>query len=98
MATTTALASSANPSASGQAVTFTATVPASGTGTPTGTVTFKAGATALGPVTTLDALGQATFTTSALTVGSHSITAVYGGDANFATSTSAALNQNAKSK
>ena len=76
----------------------TVTVTASGTGTPTGTVTFKAGATAPGPVTTLDASGQATFTTSALTVGSHSITAVYGGDANFATSTSAALNQNAKSK
>jgi hypothetical protein len=46
-ATTTTLVSSPNPSTFGQTVTFTATV-ASGAGTPTGTVTFKDGATTLG--------------------------------------------------
>ena len=62
-ATTTTLASSANPSAFGQAVTFTATVtPASGGGTPTGTVTFKDGMTTLGTATLNG--GVATFTTS----------------------------------
>src|SRR6266540_1199102 len=48
IATTTSLASSANPSILGQSVTFTATVAsASGSTTPTGTVTFSDGATPL---------------------------------------------------
>ena len=92
-ATSTTLAASPNPSASGQAVTFTATVGpvAPATGTPTGTVTFKDGSTTLGTGTLSG--GAATFTTSALAVGTHSITAAYGGDASFAASTSAALSQ-----
>jgi hypothetical protein len=92
--TGTSVASSLNPSVFGQSVTFTATVTvtAPGAGTPTGTVTFKDGAATLG-TGALDATGHATFTTSALAGGSHSITAVYGGDANFNTSTSAALAQ-----
>jgi outer membrane autotransporter protein len=86
--TTTALTSSLNPSASGQAVTFRATV----TGTsPTGTATFKDGSTVLG-TGTLSA-GVATFTTSSLAVGSHSITVSYGGDAVNLASTSAVLTQ-----
>src|SRR5207249_1418024 len=40
-----------------------------------------------------NASGVATFTTSAFAVGPHAITVVYGGDANFSTSTSAALTQ-----
>ncbi|PYT74683.1 MAG: hypothetical protein DMG39_02235, partial [Acidobacteria bacterium] len=88
----TTLISSLNPSALGKAVTFTATVkPASGSGTPTGTVTFNDGATVLGPGTLSS--GTATFTTSGLGAGVHSITAVYGGDANFAGSTSPVLMQ-----
>jgi hypothetical protein len=83
------LTSSLNPSNFGQSVTFTATV----TGvSPTGTVTFKDGGTVLG-TGTLNANGQATFTTSSLSVGSHSITAAYGGDANNVASTSAVLTQ-----
>jgi hypothetical protein len=85
VATTTTLASSVNPSVFGQSVTFTATVaPVTGTNTPGGTVTFKDGATTLGTGTLNGVSGndQATFTTSALTVGSHVITAVYGGDPN----------------
>ena len=69
-------------------VTFTATV-ASGGGTPTGTVSFLDGATTIGTGTL--AGGIATFTTSALTVGTHPITAVYGGSGNFVSSTSAVL-------
>ena len=68
--TTTALASSLNPSVLGQPVTLTATVTAvaPGAGTPAGTVTFYDGATVLG-TGTLDAAGVATLTTSALGVG-----------------------------
>ncbi len=77
--TSTTLSSSPNPSTSGQNVTFTATVTAN-VGTPTGSVTFNDGPNTVGTVN-LDASGHATFTTSSLTVGSHSITAVYSGDA-----------------
>ena len=92
-ATTTQLAAAPNPSTFGQAVTFTATVfPQSGSGAPTGTVTFMDGSTSLGTAP-LNGANQATFTTSSLAAGTHPITAVYGGDNSFATSTSAALSQ-----
>jgi hypothetical protein len=92
--TNTTLASSVNPSQSGQALTFTATVTPtlSGTSAVSGIVLFKDLGTVLG-TGTLNSSGQASFTTSALTVGSHTITAVYGGDTNFTTSTSSALPQ-----
>ncbi|MGE4254461.1 MAG: IPT/TIG domain-containing protein [Xanthobacteraceae bacterium] len=89
--TATSASSSANPSVYGQAVTLTATVGGSG-GTPSGTVTFRDGATSLGTAT-LNGAGQATLTTSSLSVGSHSITAAYGGSGSFTASTSAALIQ-----
>ena len=79
--------SSQNPSTIGQSVTFTATVTGNG-GTPTGTVTFSVDGGAGTPATLSG--GQATFTTSALTIGAHNITATYGGDTNFAGSTTAA--------
>jgi hypothetical protein len=60
---------------------------------PTGTVTFKDGTLTLG-TGTLNASGLATYTTSDFAAGSHNITAVYGGDSNFAASTSAILIQN----
>ena len=74
-------------------MTFTATVNAvaPGAGTATGTVIFKDGATALA-TNTLSA-GQASFTSSGLSVASHSITAVYSGDTGFNSSTSSALGQ-----
>jgi Bacterial Ig-like domain (group 3) len=96
--TTTTLVSSQNPSASGQSVTFTATVSAtSGTTAPTGTVSFLVdGTTASTPtLQTVGGLQQATFTTSALTAATHNITAIYnlnGGNASFAES-SASLSQ-----
>ncbi len=85
------LVSSSNPSAYGQAITLTATV-ASAAGTPTGTVGFFEGATALG-TGTVNASGIATFSTSSLAVASHAVTAAYQGDAHFAASTSAPMAQ-----
>ena len=41
----------------------------------------------------VDGSGQATFNTSSLALGGHSITAVYSGDSNFTGSTSTALSQ-----
>ncbi|MFY9558656.1 MAG: SBBP repeat-containing protein [Terriglobales bacterium] len=88
--TSATVTSSANPSMFGQSVTFTAMVTGSG-GTPTGMVTFNDGTTAIGTGTMSG--GQATFNSSSLSVGSHSITVVYGGDSNFSGSTSAVLAQ-----
>jgi hypothetical protein len=89
--TTTALTSSANPSAYGQPVTFTATVTAGGP-TPTGTVTFRNGTASLG-IATLNSQGAATVTTLTLGAGANSITASYSGDTASAKSVSTALNQ-----
>lgn len=86
ISTTTALASSANPSVVGQAVTFTATVSAGG-----GTVNFLEGVNVLGSGTL--AAGLATFSTSALSAGAHTLTAVYLGDATHSGSPSAPLTQ-----
>lgn len=88
--TTTLVTSSLNPAQEGQAVTFTATVAAAapGAGTPGGTVTFTVdGGTGI-PVTL--AGGSATFAPS-LTGGSHTITATYGGSAEFLTSSGSVL-------
>jgi hypothetical protein len=73
--------------------TFTAAVTdatANSVGTPTGTVQFLDGGTAIGSGT-LNA-GIATVTTSFTTTGTHIITAVYSSDTNFAASTSSAFN------
>jgi hypothetical protein len=82
--TTVALGSSVNPAATGQAVTFTATVAvvAPGAGVPTGTVTFRDGNAVLGTAAVARD-GTATFTTSFAVAGGHVIAAVYSGDPNF---------------
>ena len=96
-ATTIRVVSSLNPSSTGVTVTFTATVTASApaTGTRTGTVDFQDGGVtvAVCGAQVLTAASTATCVTSALAAGSHPITAVYSGDANFTTSTSAVLTQ-----
>lgn len=92
--TTVTLSSSANPSAFGTAVIFSATVTTAGT-TETGTVQFFDGTSQIG-TGTLSATGVATFTTSGLTLGQHSITAAYTGDVNNAASTSLVLTQTVK--
>ena len=83
--TGTSLASSANPAAKGALVTFTATVkPATGTGTPTGTVAFAVdGKTVSSPAVNA---GRATYSTAGLSAGTHTIAAAYSGDSNFGTS------------
>jgi hypothetical protein len=87
-ATTTMLSASNTHLTTGQSVQFTATVvPTSGTAT--GSVAFGDGAHSIG--TGGMTAGVATFTTSSLANGSHSITAAYSGDTNFAPSTSTAL-------
>jgi hypothetical protein len=87
-ATTTTLGSSLNPSTYGASVTFTATVSPSAA---TGTVTFKDNGTQIGTGTLSS--GIATYTTTTLSVATHPITAAYGGDNNYNTSTSSTLNQ-----
>lgn len=93
--TTTGLSSSSNPSLFGQAVTLTAAV--TGGTNATGTVDFietlSDGSTLLLGTAMLDSHGVATFTTSAMAIGSHTIQAAYHGDANNAPSTSTKLNQ-----
>ncbi len=93
--TTTAVASSKNPSTVGTSVTFTATVAGSN---PTGSVNFKDGANSITGCSAVALAGSgnsktAACSTSALTAATHSITAAYAGDAGNAASTSAALSQ-----
>jgi hypothetical protein len=90
--TTTALTSSLNPSVYGQAVQLVATITPVHGGTVTGTVTFKDGAITLGK-STVGANSKATFSTTLLAVGSHSLTAVYGGSPNTLASTSPSVSQ-----
>ncbi|MGP0017794.1 MAG: Ig-like domain repeat protein [Candidatus Sulfotelmatobacter sp.] len=91
-ATTTALVSSLNPSLVGQAVTFTATVTSTSGTPPNGeTITFNNGSAVLG--TAPLGGGVASLTTSSLPAGIYTLTASYGGDANFAASTSPGLRQ-----
>jgi large repetitive protein len=87
-ASTVTVISSANPAVVGAAVTFTATVAPSSA---TGNVKFLDGTTVLGTVAL--ASGVASFSTSSLTQGSHSITASYAGDANDTSATSTVLTQ-----
>jgi len=90
--TTTTLTSSPNPSVYGQAVVFTATLISSIGAPPDGeTVTFKQGPNVLGTATVSG--GTAAFSTSTLAVGTKLVTAVYGGDTDFAASTSKAASQ-----
>jgi hypothetical protein len=79
-ATQVALGISGGSAVFGQAITIVATVTAAVT--PSGTVTFSDGGTPLATVP-LNGSGQATLTTADLAIGSHSITATYGGDAHF---------------
>jgi hypothetical protein len=83
----TALASSVNPSVKNQTVTFMATVTSGAAGAPTGSVTFKDGNKKLTTVN-LNSAGTAVFSTSSLAKGSHSMTAEYSGDSTKTGSTS----------
>jgi hypothetical protein len=78
--TTATLTSSPNPSTSGEAVTFKATIN-SPTTSPTGPVTFTAGNTVLGNVQLKGRVAE--LTTSSLPVGSTTVTVTYLGDSNI---------------
>jgi hypothetical protein len=84
---TVALAASPSPVSAGQSVTLTATVTPTATyaSVPTGTIEFQDGGSALGTAVTLDATGKATYTSTTLAPGTHSLTAVYSGDTTYPT-------------
>jgi hypothetical protein len=89
--TSVLLFSSGNPAGVGQQVVFTAKILANGGGTPTGLVAFLDGATWLKLAEVNN--GQATFSTSSLSVGTHRIWAVYSGDNTSNPSISPEMNQ-----
>src|SRR5258706_869645 len=89
--TTTIVASSAAPSAEGQAVTFSATVTAR-SGVPSGSVAFTMDGTDAGTVP-LDAVGVAAASRTFADNGMHIVVARYLGASGFAGSTSGALSQ-----
>ena len=90
--TTLTPAPTPNPSVYQEPVTLTASVSFSGGAPPNGeNVTFMSGTTTLGTAQLTS--GVASLTTTALPTGTDSITAVYGGDADFAGSTSTAVGQ-----
>ncbi len=82
--TTTTLNSSANPSTYGQSVNFTATVTGN---SPTGTVQFVVNSANFGSPVTLSGGSATTSSSSSLSVGTHTVTATYSGDAGNAGST-----------
>jgi ELWxxDGT repeat protein len=88
VSTATTLGSSPNPSFISGVVEFTAMVTP---GSPTGSIVFAEGGVTLATVTLAGNL--ASFQTSTLTAGSHTINAVYSGDTNYAGSTSNAVVQ-----
>jgi hypothetical protein len=87
---TVTLTSSASSVVLTNPLVFTATV-SSTTTTPTGTVSFLDGTTPLGQGALSN--GVATLSTSSLAAGNRTITAVYGGNANFSVATSGALTE-----
>jgi hypothetical protein len=83
----TLLSASTTSLSAGRSVTLTAAVTGS---SPTGSVQFMDGSTALGSLIALSS-NQASLSTNVLSVGNHTITAVYSGDASNATSTSSGI-------
>ena len=99
--TSSSLTAGPNPVPANQQVMLSVTIGSQSNSTqgPTGSVTFKDGTNTIGtgPVTpagataTAGASGTASLSTTFATTGSHSLTAVYGGDTNYGTSTSSAV-------
>lgn len=83
--TTTTAQSAPNPSVFGQGVTFTSTT-ISSVGAPVGTVTFKEGTKVWASSVPVDSSGHAAFSSKTFSVGSHTLTAVFTGDAGWASS------------
>ena len=98
--TSAVLSVAANPVPANQAVTLSMAISSQSNSAqgPTGSVTFKDGSNTIGTATvtpagasTVGASGTASMSATFTTTGSHSLTAVYGGDTNYATSTSSAV-------
>ncbi|HKW33978.1 MAG TPA: Ig-like domain repeat protein [Candidatus Acidoferrum sp.] len=97
--TSAALTAGTNPVPANQAVTLSVAISSQSNSAqgPTGSVTFKDGSNTIGTATvtpagatsSAGASGTASFSAMFTTTGSHSLTAVYAGDTNYATSTSA---------
>src|SRR4029077_11647011 len=85
--TTTSVSSNPNPAWYGQMISFTSTVAPNSPCIPTGTITVLSDGTPIASNSLHG--GTATFMTS-LPVGTHNITATYGGDGNFFGSTTSA--------
>ncbi len=84
--TSTTLSASGNPVVPGTAVTFTAVVAlTTGTGTPSGSVTFSIDEATVATVS-LNTAGKATYTTASLPAGAHYVLATYTGNATYASS------------
>ena len=94
-ATATVVASSVNPSVSGESLSYTAavTVVSPAAGNPTGTVAFFDGTAIAGCGAQPLVAGTASCNVNYAGVGTHGITTVYSGDANFISSTSPILTQ-----
>ena len=89
--TTLAVSSSSNPGIYNQTITLTATILPQYGGSATGTVSFMDGTIFIGSTAVI--ANSASLTACALTVGVHSIVAIYGGDLNFTGSQSSPLQQ-----
>jgi hypothetical protein len=87
----TAVTSSVNPSVFGQPVTFTAAVSSACSGSPAGSVQFVADGSNVGGPQPVDGTGHATFTTSSLAVGTHSIDATFASSNTDVTGSSGSL-------
>jgi Bacterial Ig-like domain (group 3)/Abnormal spindle-like microcephaly-assoc'd, ASPM-SPD-2-Hydin/HYDIN/CFA65/VesB-like, Ig-like domain/Cep192 domain 4 len=84
------LASNVNRTMLQSAITFMTTVTA-GASTPTGSVTFMDGSTNLGTVALTN--GAASLSSSALAAGTHNVSVVYGGDADYAAASSSPVSE-----
>lgn len=92
LVTTTSLVSSSYSLNYGDAFTLTAKVlaPVYGNANPTGTMTFSSATQGVLGSATVDSAGNAVFTVkTALNVGTYNVTATYGGDTNYASSSNA---------
>ncbi len=98
--TTTTVAATYDPTQYGKSTTLTATVAPNGTGgpVPTGTVQFSLDGAPFGAPVALVG-GVATYPASPLmAIGTHTVSAVYSGDANWLASTSPTINHSVKKR
>jgi hypothetical protein len=87
------LSSNLNPAPLGGSVTFTASISSALSIVATDSVTFFDGQSPLGAAFSVGTGQTATYTTTSLALGSHSITAVYSGNSQVLGSTSSALTE-----